>query len=55
MALSIIPLLIRMGLVHVVLIYGTNNVITTGLTDDQIWKRSIGARLVLGSRIFYAL
>ncbi|KAI9688028.1 MAG: hypothetical protein M1820_010316 [Bogoriella megaspora] len=55
MALSIIPLLIRMALVHVILLYGTNNVDTVGLTMEQIHKREIGARLVLASRIFYAL
>ncbi|GAB7349350.1 hypothetical protein MBLNU459_g8482t1 [Dothideomycetes sp. NU459] len=55
MALSLLPLLIRMGLVHVILLFGTNNVITDGLTERQIWHRSIGSRLVLASRIFYAL
>ena len=50
----LIPLLCRMALVHVVLLYGTNNAITTGLTDEEIWHRSIGSRLVLVSRIFYA-
>lgn len=55
MAISIIPLLVRMGLVDVILIYGTNNVQTAGLTAEQIYHRSIGSRLVLASRIFYAL
>lgn len=55
MALSIIPLLIRMGFVHVVLIWGTNNVISDGLTRQQIHQREIGSRMVLGARIFYAL
>src|SRR5436190_3481279 len=50
MALSIIPLLIRMGLVHVVLLWGTNNVMVTGLTQEEIRHRAIGSRLVLGSR-----
>ena len=54
MALSIIPLMMRMGLVHVILIWGTNNVITTGLTAQQIRHREIGSRLVLASRIMYA-
>lgn len=54
MALSLIPLLARMGLVHVILLYGTNNVQTEGLTDHQIYLRSIGSRLVLASRIMYA-
>jgi hypothetical protein len=51
---SIIPLLIRMGLVHVVLIWGTNNTVTTGLTPIEIRHREIGSKLVLASRIFYA-
>lgn len=55
MALAMIPLLIRMGLVDVILLYGTNNVQTAGLTAENIYHRSIGARLVLASRIFYAL
>jgi hypothetical protein len=49
-----IPLFCRMAFVHVILLYGTNNAITTGLTDEEIWQRSIGSRLVLVSRIFYA-
>ena len=54
MALSIIPLMLRMGLVHVILIWGTNNAVTTGLTAADIRHREIGSRLVLGSRIMYA-
>lgn len=56
MAASIIPLIIRMSLVHVVLIYGTNNVDTEGLIDpDKIHNREIGSKAVLAARIFYAL
>ena len=54
MFLSIIPLLIRMALVHAVLILGTNNVKTDGLTHLDINHRVSGSRLVLASRIFYA-
>lgn len=54
MALSIIPLLARMGLVHMVLLWGTNNAITTGLTQLDIEHREIGSRVVLASRIMYA-
>ncbi|KAF4619005.1 hypothetical protein G7Y89_g14841 [Cudoniella acicularis] len=43
-----------MAVVHVILLFGTNNAITTGLTDDEIQRRAIGSRLVLLSRIFYA-
>ncbi|KAF2227340.1 hypothetical protein BDZ85DRAFT_2229 [Elsinoe ampelina] len=55
MALSMIPLFIRMGLIHVVLIFGTNNVDTTGLTELQIRRREHGSRIVLAARIFYAM
>jgi len=55
MALSIIPLLARMALIHVVLIFGTNNTQTAGITESEIHRRSIGSRLVLGARILYAL
>ncbi|OJD20075.1 hypothetical protein ACJ73_08593 [Blastomyces percursus] len=53
--ISVIPLLIRMGLVHLVLLYGTNNMITTDISDIQLRRREIGSGLVLGARIFYAL
>jgi hypothetical protein len=50
----LIPLFTRQALVHVILLYGTNNAITTGLSAEDIYHRSIGSRLVLASRIFYA-
>lgn len=45
-----------MVLIHFVLIYGTNNVQTEGydFTAEQLYHRSVGARLVLAARIFYA-
>ena len=52
---NILPLVIRMGLVHVILIWGTNNTRTAGLTPLDLHHRSTGSRLVLASRIFYAL
>lgn len=55
MALSLIPLLARMGLVHMVLLWGTNNTTTSGLTAMEIYHRGIGSRLVLPSRIMYAM
>ncbi|TLD24618.1 Carbamoyl-phosphate synthase arginine-specific large chain [Venturia nashicola] len=56
MLLSLIPLLARMGLVHVILIWGTNNVdVSRDMTDKQIHHRMVGARLVLASRICYAM
>lgn len=55
MGLSIIPLLGRMAIVHVVLIYGTNNAIASNLTEESIQRREIGSRLVLAARIMYAI
>lgn len=54
--LAIFPLYARMGCVHVILIYGTNNNDFTArtLTAEQLHKREIGSGLVLASRIFYA-
>ncbi|GAB7358688.1 hypothetical protein MBLNU230_g3917t1 [Neophaeotheca triangularis] len=48
-----------MAFIHVVLIWGTNNIDlnTDGfeLTPQMEWERSMGSKLVLGARIFYAL
>jgi hypothetical protein len=56
MLLSILPLMARMAFIHVVLIWGTNNVdLSVGLSPNDIHHRVIGSRLVLGARIFYAL
>ena len=54
MALAILPLLGRMALVHVVLLWGTNNVVTTDLTAEDVFHRRVGSGLVLASRILYA-
>ena len=54
MALSIVPLLARMALVHLVLLWGTNNTVTTGLASLDIQHREVGGKLVLASRIMYA-
>ncbi|KAE8354967.1 hypothetical protein BDV28DRAFT_63456 [Aspergillus coremiiformis] len=55
MMLAIIPLLIRMALVHVILTWGTNNTKTAGLTAEEIQHRGAGSRLVLVARICYAI
>ncbi|KAL2002780.1 hypothetical protein VTN02DRAFT_5939 [Thermoascus thermophilus] len=55
MLTSVAPLMIRMALVHVVLIWGTNNTKTAGLTELDIRRREIGSKLVLAARIFYAV
>lgn len=54
---SMAPLMIRMALVHVVLVYGTNNEQgkTAGMSSDEVNHRQIGSRVVLGARIFYAV
>ena len=55
MALSIIPLLARMGFVHVILLFGTNNALVIDASNpEDITSRAIGSRLVLVSRIMYA-
>ncbi|RFU77850.1 integral membrane [Trichoderma arundinaceum] len=55
-AVALIPLFLRMGCVHFILINGTNNTDFTGvtLTPDELRKRSIASGLVLLSRILYA-
>ena len=54
MAFAMVPILIRMGLVHVVLLWGTNNTTTDGLSFEDIHHREIGSGLVLLTRIMYA-
>ncbi|KAH9887123.1 hypothetical protein F4778DRAFT_433938 [Xylariomycetidae sp. FL2044] len=53
-ALAIIPLFFRMGCVHVILLYGTNNAQLANLTDAEIRSKEIASGLVLASRMFYA-
>lgn len=55
MMLALVPLFARMAFVHVVLLHGTNNVQTAGLTELQIEHRELGSRMVLAARIFYAM
>ncbi|PKY08977.1 hypothetical protein P168DRAFT_315019 [Aspergillus campestris IBT 28561] len=55
MMISVIPLIVRMALVHLVLKWGTNNTKTEGLTEEDIRLRELGSRMVLASRIFYAI
>ncbi|RKF54643.1 putative protein/integral membrane protein [Erysiphe neolycopersici] len=50
----IIPLLGRIACVHVVLYFGTNNVQLLGLSELQIYHRSIGSKVVLLSRMLNA-
>lgn len=55
-ALALIPLYLRMGCVHVILIYGTNNAQLDGanLSEEELHKKAIASGLVLLSRILYA-
>ncbi|KAL2267475.1 hypothetical protein VTJ83DRAFT_4752 [Remersonia thermophila] len=54
-ALALVPLLLRMGCVHVVLLWGTNNAQLqgVGLTEDELRKKEIASGLVLLSRVLY--
>ncbi|KAK4032339.1 hypothetical protein C8A01DRAFT_41219 [Parachaetomium inaequale] len=55
-AAVLIPLLLRMALIHPVLLYGTNNVLVDDahpLTETEIHHSSITSRLVLVSRILH--
>ncbi|KAI0014308.1 hypothetical protein F4779DRAFT_4976 [Xylariaceae sp. FL0662B] len=53
-ALAILPLFMRMGCVHVILLYGTNNAQFTALTDQEAHRKSVASGLVLASRMLYA-
>lgn len=59
MGVSLGPLLIRLGLIHMVLAYGTNNinydeVDLLGMGPVQVQRRVIGSKLILLTRITYA-
>ena len=54
-ALSVIPLWLRMGFAHLVLRNGTNNTLLTGLGPQDIANRELGSQYVLVARIFYAM
>ncbi|WPG99049.1 Hypothetical protein R9X50_00185400 [Acrodontium crateriforme] len=57
MMMAMVPLFARMAFVHVVLLYGTNNVQTEGhtFTQTQLDHHALGSKLVLAARIFYAM
>jgi hypothetical protein len=56
------PLFARMAFVHVVLLYGTNNMelpvgwlgLSPGEMQEVVMRREMGSRMVLGARVFYA-
>jgi hypothetical protein len=52
-------LIVRLGLVHVVLVWGTNNISaayrqSNVFPDQEIWQREVGSKLTLASRAVYA-
>jgi hypothetical protein len=52
---AIIPLFIRMGLVHLVLLWGTNNAqFIWPLTETEKMRKSVASGLVIASRMLYA-
>lgn len=53
MLVAIFPLILRQALLHVVLLFGTNNTITDGLSASGISRRETGSKLVLATRILY--
>lgn len=55
-AVALIPLSLRMGCVHFILLHGTNNADFDGvtLTADEQHQKSVASGLVLLSRFFYA-
>ncbi|EHK22235.1 uncharacterized protein TRIVIDRAFT_54271 [Trichoderma virens Gv29-8] len=55
-AVALIPLFLRMGCIHFILVNGTNNADFTGvtLTPEELHKKSVASGLVLLSRILYA-
>lgn len=59
MGISLGPLLIRLGMIHMVLEYGTNNIDydvarVSEMDPDRIHERVIGSKLILASRVAYA-
>lgn len=55
-ALALVPLCLRMGCVHVILVYGTNNaqLARAGLSAEQLRQKAVASGLVLLSRVLYA-
>jgi hypothetical protein len=55
-ALALVPLFLRMGCVHVILVYGTNNAQLegAGVSEQDLHMKSITSGLVLLSRVLYA-
>jgi hypothetical protein len=57
MAISLVPLLVRCGLIHIVLLYGTTSFDRSdfhGMSAAETKNRIIGSKSILAARIFYA-
>jgi len=59
MGISLVPLIVRLGVVHVVLAYGTNNINrkeypVENMSEAEIRQRTTGSKMILAARIFYA-
>ncbi|CUS08466.1 unnamed protein product [Tuber aestivum] len=59
MGISLVPLLVRLGVIHVVLAYGTNNFSRKkypieDMSEVEIMRRTTGSKMILAGRIFYA-
>lgn len=55
-AMALIPMFLRMGCVHYILVHGTNNAQFDGvvLSEKELRGREIASGLVLASRVLYA-
>ncbi|KAF8431979.1 hypothetical protein BGX38DRAFT_1227572 [Terfezia claveryi] len=57
MGISVFPLLLRLGLIHVVIVYGTNSLsmeTLQALNEGEMEERILGSKVVLATRITYA-
>lgn len=53
--LALVPLFLRMALLHVVLLWGTNNAqFSWPLSETETRHKSIASGLVIGTRVLYA-
>ncbi|PWW80252.1 hypothetical protein C7212DRAFT_355752 [Tuber magnatum] len=59
MGISLVPLIIRLGVIHVVLAYGTNNFSrkeypVEAMSEVETMRRTAGSKMILAGRIIYA-
>ena len=54
MGVALVPLLLRLGISHAVIVNGTSTTkITTPLSNDAVERRVLGSKLVLVTRVLY--